>query len=202
MKTNASLRTRATWCFAVTLLLGVWGTGRILLGQSEKKAESKSAAEVKIGSAAAEKPQAAGKRGVATTDPIEILRQGGVVMYPLLACSVVGLALFFERLVSLRRSRVIPKPFVQRFLHQVRDGNLDRQRALELCQENRSPVAAVFAGAAEVGPAQRGGGAGDHRRRRASHQRLAEVSPGLFRPDGNRSAVGPAGNRDRHDRNV
>jgi biopolymer transport protein ExbB len=68
-------------------------------------------------------------------------------MYPLLACSVVGLALFFERLVSLRRSRVIPKPFVQRFLHQVRDGNLDRQRALELCQENRSPVAAVFAGA-------------------------------------------------------
>ena len=147
MKTNGSLRARATWCFAVTLLLGVWGTGRALFGQSEKKVEPKPAAEVKIAAAAAEKPRPAGKRGVATTDPIEILRQGGAVMYPLLACSVVGLALFFERLVSLRRSRVIPKPFVQRFLHQVRDGNLDRQRALELCQENRSPVAAVFAGA-------------------------------------------------------
>ena len=106
---------------------------------------------MKIGSAVPEKPQAAGKRGVATTDPIEILRQGGAVMYPLLACSVVGLALFFERLVSLRRSRVIPKPFVQRFLQQVRDGNLDRQRALDLCQENRSPVAAVFAGACGSG---------------------------------------------------
>ena len=61
-----------------------------LLGQSEKKVEPKPAAEVKIAAAAAEKPRPAGKRGVATTDPIEILRQGGAVMYPLLACSVVG----------------------------------------------------------------------------------------------------------------
>jgi biopolymer transport protein ExbB len=42
---------------------------------------------------------------------------------------------------------VIPKPFVTRFLEQLHDGQLDRQQALTLCEENGSPVAQVFAGA-------------------------------------------------------
>jgi biopolymer transport protein ExbB len=42
---------------------------------------------------------------------------------------------------------VIPKPFVTRFLQQLSEGQLDRQQALELCEENGSPVAQVFAGA-------------------------------------------------------
>ena len=57
------------------------------------------------------------------------------------------MAFFLERCVSLRRSRVIPKPFVTRFLQQLREGQLDREQALELCEENGSPVANVFAGA-------------------------------------------------------
>jgi biopolymer transport protein ExbB len=36
---------------------------------------------------------------------------------------------------------------VKRFLHQLRSGELDRQQALELCQDNGSPVSQVFAGA-------------------------------------------------------
>ena len=42
---------------------------------------------------------------------------------------------------------MIPKPFVTRFLEQLRDGELDRQQAMALCEENGSPVALVFAGA-------------------------------------------------------
>ena len=42
---------------------------------------------------------------------------------------------------------MIPKPFVKRFLQQLREGKLDREQALELCKENGSPVAQVFAGA-------------------------------------------------------
>ena len=42
---------------------------------------------------------------------------------------------------------MIPKPFVRLFLQQLRDGQLDREQALELCEENGSPVAQVFAGA-------------------------------------------------------
>jgi biopolymer transport protein ExbB len=57
------------------------------------------------------------------------------------------LAIWFttERLVVLRRGRVIPKPFVQRFLKLLEAGELDRQEALQICEENGSPVAQVFA---------------------------------------------------------
>lgn len=75
----------------------------------------------------------------------DILREGGPMMAPLFACSFITLVFVMERTVSLRRGRVIPRPFVKRFLHQVREGKLDREGALELCQESGSPVSEVFA---------------------------------------------------------
>lgn len=77
----------------------------------------------------------------------DILRDGGLMMAPLFACSFVTLVFLFERAISLRRGRVIPRPFVKRFLHQIREGKIDRDQALELCQENGSPIAEVFASA-------------------------------------------------------
>jgi biopolymer transport protein ExbB len=68
-------------------------------------------------------------------------------MIPLGLCSFILLAFTFERTISLRRGRVIPRPFVRRFLKQLRQRDLDRQQALELCEKNGSPVAEVFAGA-------------------------------------------------------
>lgn len=76
-----------------------------------------------------------------------ILRSGGIVMIPILACSFLTLVFVFERFISLRRGRVIPVPFVKKFLHQLREGKLDKESALELCNESGSPVAEVFAGA-------------------------------------------------------
>ncbi len=52
-----------------------------------------------------------------------------------------------ERAISLRRSRIIPKPFVTRLLEQIADGEIDRGQAMELCEQNGSPIAQVFAGA-------------------------------------------------------
>jgi biopolymer transport protein ExbB len=77
----------------------------------------------------------------------EIIRQGGLLMGPLVICSFVTLVFVFERAIALRRGRVIPAPFVKRFLLQLREGKLDRDQALELCKESQSPVAEVFAGA-------------------------------------------------------
>ena len=54
----------------------------------------------------------------------------------------------FERFIALRRGRVIPRPFVKRFLEQISEGQLDRETALDLCEQNRSPVAEVFGAAA------------------------------------------------------
>src|SRR4029079_17053243 len=50
-----------------------------------------------------------------------------------------------ERMVALRRNRVIPKDFVNRFLERLSSGKLDRDRAIELCRANESPVSRVFA---------------------------------------------------------
>jgi len=74
---------------------------------------------------------------------------GGPTMIPLAGCSMVLLIFVFERAVSLRRGRIAPRPFIKRFLHQVREGQLDREGALALCVENGTPVATVFAAAAK-----------------------------------------------------
>jgi biopolymer transport protein ExbB len=68
-------------------------------------------------------------------------------MYAIVFCSFLLVAFVLARAVSLRGGRVIPKPFVTRFLQQLGDGSLNREQALTLCEENGSPVANVFAGA-------------------------------------------------------
>ncbi|MGH7191950.1 MAG: MotA/TolQ/ExbB proton channel family protein, partial [Candidatus Saccharimonadales bacterium] len=77
----------------------------------------------------------------------QIIQAGGILIIPIIFCSFITLVFVFERAIALRRGRVIPRPFVKRFLHQLNDGQLDRERALALCEENRSPVAGVFAAA-------------------------------------------------------
>ena len=77
----------------------------------------------------------------------DTMQKGGLLMAPLFLCSFVMLVFVFERAIALRRGRVIPAPFVKRFLHQLREGKLDRDQALDLCQESHSPVSDVFAGA-------------------------------------------------------
>ncbi|NIP84796.1 MAG: MotA/TolQ/ExbB proton channel family protein [Planctomycetales bacterium] len=84
---------------------------------------------------------------IAERNLIHIIHQGGPLMVPILFCSFILLIFTFERLFSLRRRRVIPRPFVRRFLHQIRQRTLGREEALQLCRENGSPVARVFAGA-------------------------------------------------------
>lgn len=84
---------------------------------------------------------------IPTKNLLQVLREGGPVMIPIGVCSVLLLVFVFERFISLRRGRVIPGPFVKRFLEQIEDGQLDRDAAKELCERNRSPAAVVFAAA-------------------------------------------------------
>ena len=84
---------------------------------------------------------------VAHKNLFEILRGGGLMMIPLFACSFVLLVFVFEKFISLRRGRVIPAPFVKRFVPQLREGKLDRDQAAALCAESNSPVADVLGGA-------------------------------------------------------
>lgn len=76
---------------------------------------------------------------------VQLIRQANPMLWPLVLCSVVTLGYTLERLLALRRNRVVPKDFVERFLDRLATGKLDRDRATELCRANDSPVARVFA---------------------------------------------------------
>lgn len=62
-----------------------------------------------------------------------------------LFASVIAVWFGIERLVVLRRSRVIPRPFVERMLEHLEQGRIDRAEALKVCEENDSPLAHIFA---------------------------------------------------------
>jgi len=92
---------------------------------------------------------AAGPPGapIPTRSLFEMLLAGGPVMIPILLASFLMLLIVFERMISLRKRRVVPRLFVDRFLLQLRENALDRDDALERCEENSSHVARVFAAA-------------------------------------------------------
>jgi biopolymer transport protein ExbB len=84
---------------------------------------------------------------IPTKSLLDMFKAGGLVMYPILACSFVLGVFVLERSIALRRGAVIPRPFVKRFLEQLGEGQLEQERALTLCEENVTPVARVFAAA-------------------------------------------------------
>lgn len=85
-------------------------------------------------------------RSAIPKDPQEILRAlTWWFVAPFMAASFISLWFGLERCIVLRRGRVIPKAFVDRFLKHLEQGSLEPQKALELCEENRSPMAMIFA---------------------------------------------------------
>ena len=69
--------------------------------------------------------------------------KGGWLMWPILACSVVSLAIIVERLWMLRVRRVLPRHLVARVWQWVRDGELDNARLHQL--RTGSPLGRVLA---------------------------------------------------------
>jgi biopolymer transport protein ExbB len=70
---------------------------------------------------------------------------GGPLMIPIGLASFLLLLITFERFISLRRRKVVPRLFVERFLLQLREGALDKNEALEKCDDEPSYIAQVFA---------------------------------------------------------
>ena len=72
----------------------------------------------------------------------EYLVKGGILMIPILACSVIGLAVFFERAWMLRASRNVPRELVRRVEDLYLRGQVED--ALALCRRSRTPVARIL----------------------------------------------------------
>ncbi len=88
-----------------------------------------------------------GESAIPTGNLLATIRDGGILMVPLLGCSFALAVFGIERAVSLRTGRVVPKLFVTRFIEQLQSRELARGAALDACDENGSPAARVFAAA-------------------------------------------------------
>lgn len=129
---------RIPYALALLLALSLWAGGADAAPVPDE-------VNVAAAASASSKALAAQRESmIPTTNLLEVMRGGGALMWPLAGCSVICLAFVLERMISLRAGRVIPRSFVRRFIEQLRDGSLQRTNALEVCQQNGSPVAKVF----------------------------------------------------------
>ncbi|ODU43755.1 MotA/TolQ/ExbB proton channel family protein [uncultured Aquimonas sp.] len=79
---------------------------------------------------------------------LELLIAGGWVMWPILLCSALALAIIIERFWSLRRSKVLPLDLGDEVRQWAASGRLDPKH-IETLRAN-SPLGAILAAAIEV----------------------------------------------------
>lgn len=81
---------------------------------------------------------------------VDWFQRGGIFMWPLLLCSVVGLAVVIERFVTISRSTRNTAGTVTRCLRALETGGPEAAR--RACTEDRSPAARiVYAGLSRIG---------------------------------------------------
>ncbi len=72
------------------------------------------------------------------TPPTERVTWGGLA-----ACVLLGVVTTLERIARVRRKRVIPRAFRERFQSRLEEGLLDWAKALDYCELNPSPASRV-----------------------------------------------------------
>jgi biopolymer transport protein ExbB len=90
-------------------------------------------------------PETTQKAAVDRSSVLRLIWNANPMLWPLAICSIVTVGYVLERWFALRRDRVIPREFAERFLERLSSGKLDRERALELCRAHDSPAARIFA---------------------------------------------------------
>lgn len=74
---------------------------------------------------------------------LDLLKPGGVIMFPLLLCSVMALAIIIERFWTLRISRLAPKSLVKNLWGWIKKKELNSKRLKEL--KDTAPLGRVLA---------------------------------------------------------
>ncbi|WP_444998310.1 MotA/TolQ/ExbB proton channel family protein [Aliikangiella sp. IMCC44359] len=74
---------------------------------------------------------------------IELFKAGGWVMYPIVICSIVALAICVERGWSLRRARITPKHLVAQVWSWIKNNQLDKNKLKTL--KTSSPLGEILA---------------------------------------------------------
>ena len=72
-----------------------------------------------------------------------IILAAGWPIWPLLLASIIAVALIIERLVALRRAKIMPDGLLQRTVEEYRQGKFNKEKIAEL--ESHSPLGRIFA---------------------------------------------------------
>ncbi len=90
-------------------------------------------------------PAVAGSDAIKVKSIWDFVVKGGPVMIPIGVCSLVALTVILERLLSLRRGRIIPPDFRPALTGLLDDGGAERrEKALDYCRKHGTPIAAIF----------------------------------------------------------
>mgnify|MGYP005843036353 FL=1 len=74
----------------------------------------------------------------------ELLKAGGILMVPILACSIIALAIILERFYTLRPSRVTPQQTVNELWRWIKKKELNARKLKAL--QGSSPLGRILAG--------------------------------------------------------
>ena len=72
----------------------------------------------------------------------EMIQKGGPLMYLILFCSVLSLAIIIERLIVLQRLRIDVPAFMHKVLEAVRRNRM--MEAIEICDRTQSPLGSII----------------------------------------------------------
>jgi len=86
--------------------------------------------------------QAGGGNGGAINVLVERFNEGGPWMWPVLVCLIIGLAISFERIISLNLADIDTDAFVSRVKEALEEDGI--AAAEDVCAKKRGPVASVF----------------------------------------------------------
>ena len=84
---------------------------------------------------------------------IEFFRAGGPLMWVILACSAIAVTIILERLVALRRGRVVPNGLTEQVLEFAKAGKVSEEDLTKV--KTHSPLGFVLAAGLESTKAQR-----------------------------------------------
>ncbi len=71
----------------------------------------------------------------------EVIFRGGILMFPIMLCSVVALAITIERFFTLRRAKIDTREFMDTMRTVLRQNRT--QEAIEICDETDGPIARI-----------------------------------------------------------
>lgn len=74
---------------------------------------------------------------------LELIKAGGLLMWPIILCSIVAMAIIGERFWSLRQTKIVPKHLVAKVWQWRKVGHLDNKRIDDL--RISSPLGMVLA---------------------------------------------------------